>query len=303
MLVFLKVYSLSAVNAICLNVEQRGCGPNGAVFLSPISCMTECKGFTRAKKLDAELLSTIDNGRITGLATYSVSFKGKNQAPKDVSYTGMFRFRTGCSQKSLELFNASNKERIQVFVSDRVSGAYTNEFVAHRVPKLEKQKDKESAVVQFSRKFTEGEKTKSKGDAFIVTFAYDKYSNKTVSSNEIDSCMKGAQFWFMPQEEDMETNKFDYTKCFLSKRYGEKVSWEETYQIPSRNMPKTKTCPNPVKPKEDEGKTKSRPMIAGGTDTVKGRWPWIAWTSGFVGNFTNDNCGLTYVLFYFYKID
>jgi hypothetical protein len=87
MLIFLKVYSLSAVNAICLNVKPRGCGPNGAVFMSPISCMTECKGFTRAKKLDADLLSIMDNERITGLATYSVSFKGKNQAPKDVSYT------------------------------------------------------------------------------------------------------------------------------------------------------------------------------------------------------------------------
>ena len=65
--------------------------------------------------------------------------------------------------------------------------------------------------------------------------------------------------------------------------------------MPSRNMPKTKSCPNPVEPKDDEGKTKSRPKIAGGQETVKGRWPWFAWTSGTMSNYTNDNCGLTYV--------
>jgi len=288
----MKVLSLSTINAICYNKKPSGCGPNGAVFMSPVSCKNECKGFIRAKKLDAELLSTIDSG----LATYSVAFKGKNPAPKDISYTGMFRFRTGCSQRTLELFDADNWERIQVIVSDRVPDAYTTEFVAHRIPKFEKQKNKESAVLQFSRKVTQGEKTKLKGDAFIITVAYD-IDSKNVTLNDINSCIQGAQFWFMPKDDTSitENNKSDYTKCFLSKRYGEKIYWEETYQMPSRNMPKTKSCPNPVEPKDDEGKTKSRPKIAGGQETVKGRWPWFAWTSGTMSNYTNDNCGLTYV--------
>ena len=257
--------------------------------------MTDCKGFTRAKKFEAEIISQID-----GVTTYAVSFKGKTQPPPQSSYTGMLRFRSGCSQKALEYFNSyKGKSLVFMKLSDRTQNTYQIEFALHQIPKQEKQKDKESFVVQFSRNFTEGESFKAKGDAFIMMVGLDDWIMPylNVTHDEIDECVAGAQLWYLPQ--DIDTSETDYTKCFLSKRYNERIFWKESWELPPKRMPKTKSCPNPVQPKDDEDneedseKTKTRPMIAGGQNSKKGRWPWFAWSPGGEANYTNDNLGLT----------
>ena len=97
-------------------------------------------------------------------------------------------------------------------LSDRMKNTYKIEFALHQIPKQEKQKDKESFVVQFSRNYTDGESFKAKGDAFTLMVGLDDYwmDYLNVTNDEIEECVAGAQLWFLTQEIDTsEADKFE----------------------------------------------------------------------------------------------